>query len=43
MSYNSKPKEWYKVDKFLNKESYHNVTKIYKQCDILLKSKVRKV
>ena len=38
MSYNGKPKEWYKVDKFLNKVPFHNVTNIYKQCDILLKS-----
>jgi len=38
MSYNGKPKGWYKVDKFLNKVPYHNVTNIYKQCDILLKS-----
>ena len=38
LSYDGKPKEWYKVDKFLNKVPYHNVTNIYKQCDILLKS-----
>ena len=38
MSYNGKQKEWYKVDKFLNKVPYHNVTNIYKLCDILLKS-----
>ena len=38
MSYNGKPKKWYKVDKFLNKVPFHNVTNIYKQCDILLKS-----
>ena len=38
MSYNGKPKEWYKIHKFLNKIPFHNVTNIYKQCDILLKS-----
>ena len=38
MSYNAKPKKWYKVDKFLNKVPYEKVGQIYEECDILLKS-----
>jgi len=38
MSYNGKPKKWYRVDKFLNKIPYHNVKNVYGQCDILIKS-----
>ena len=38
MSYNAKPKNWYRVDRFINKVPYEKVGKIYEQCDILLKS-----
>lgn len=40
MSYNAPPKEWYKVDKFLNKIPFENVSQIYSECDILLKSSI---
>ena len=38
MSYNAEPKNWYRVDKFFHKVSYENVSQIYEQCDILIKS-----
>ena len=38
MSYNAKPKKWYKFDKFLNKVPYEQVGQIYEKCDILIKS-----
>ncbi|MDY7991477.1 glycosyltransferase [Paenibacillus polymyxa] len=38
LSYNGEPKEWYKVDKFLNKVPHDQVGKVYADCDILLKS-----
>lgn len=38
LSYSGKPKEWYRVDKFLNKVPYDEVGQIYSECDILLKS-----
>ena len=38
MSYNGKPKNWYRVDKFLNKIPYQKVRNVYEQCDILIKS-----
>lgn len=38
MSYNAKPKEWYRVDKFLHQIPYEKVQEIYSQCDILLKT-----
>ena len=38
LSYNAKPKKWYKYDKFYNKVSHNEVYKIYQECDILLKS-----
>jgi len=38
LSYNGKPKEWYKYDKFLNKIPHENVIHVYEDCDILLKS-----
>jgi hypothetical protein len=38
LSYNGKPKEWYKYDKFLNKIPHENVKHVYEDCDILLKS-----
>ena len=38
MSYNEKPKDWYKIDKFLHRVPYDEVPDVYKQCHILLKS-----
>ena len=38
LSYNGKPKDWYKIDKFINKLPHDKVNKIYEECDILLKS-----
>ena len=38
MSYNAKPKDWYRVDKFLHRVPYEEVQKVYKACDILLKT-----
>lgn len=38
MSYNAKPKKWYKVDKFLHKIPFDKVSEVYNQCDILLKT-----
>lgn len=38
MSYNAKPKEWYRVDKFLHRVPYEEVQKVYADCDILLKT-----
>lgn len=38
MSYNAKPKNWYKVDKFLSKVPYEKVNEIYEKSDILIKS-----
>ena len=38
LSNNGKPKEWYFLDKFLNKIPHEKVKEIYYQCDILLKS-----
>lgn len=38
LSYSGKPKDWYRVDKFLNKIPYDEVSKIYSECHILLKS-----
>lgn len=38
MSYNAKPKEWYRVDRFLHQIPYEKVQEIYSQCDILLKT-----
>ena len=38
LSYNSKPKEWYRVDRFFNKVPYEKVGKVYAKCDILLKT-----
>jgi glycosyltransferase involved in cell wall biosynthesis len=40
MSYNGKPKSWYKVDKFLSKIPYEKVGSIYEKCDILIKSSI---
>ena len=41
MSYHGKPKEWYRVDKFLSKIPYKNVKSVYQQSDILIKSSYR--
>lgn len=38
LSYNAKPKSWYKIDKFLNKIAFEKVNQVYEQCDILIKS-----
>ena len=38
MSYNGKPKKWYRVDKFLSKIPYQKAINVYEQCDILIKS-----
>ena len=38
MSYQGKPKNWYRIDKFLSKIPYDKVGNVYKQCDILIKS-----
>lgn len=38
LSYNAEPKEWYQVDKFLHKVPFEEVSKVYQQCHILLKT-----
>lgn len=38
LSYNAKPKAYYRVDKSFNRVPYEEVGKIYQQCDILLKT-----
>lgn len=38
MSYNAKPKESYRVDRFLHAVPYEQAAEVYAQCDILLKS-----
>lgn len=38
MSYNAKPKERYRYDKFLHRIPYDEVGEIYASCDILIKS-----
>lgn len=38
MSYNGQPKDWYRVDRFLQRVSYQKVWEVYAQCDILIKS-----
>jgi len=38
MSYNEKPKDWYKFDKFLHRVPYDKVGEVYQNCHILLKS-----
>lgn len=40
MSYQGKPKDWYRVDKFFHKIPYDQVPDIYRQCDILIKSSI---
>ncbi len=38
MSYQGKPKDWYRVDQFFHKVPYNKVPDIYRQCHILIKS-----
>lgn len=38
MSYNAKPKDWYRVDRFFHRVPYEQVPDIYAQCDILVKT-----
>ena len=38
LSYDGKPKYWYKIDKFFNVIPHEEVKRIYDSCDILLKS-----
>ena len=40
MSYSTKPKSSYRVDKFLQQVPYEEVAKVYQQCHILLKTSV---
>lgn len=40
MSYQGKPKDWYRVDRFLHKVPYAEVPDIYRQCHILIKSSI---
>ena len=40
MSYQGKPKNWYRVDKFLHRVPYGDVPGVYLQCDILLKTSI---
>jgi glycosyltransferase involved in cell wall biosynthesis len=38
VSYEGKPKSWYRVDHFLHQVPYEEMPLLYGQCDILLKS-----
>ena len=40
MSYGAKPKNWYRLDRFLYKIPFENVNQIYEKCDILIKSSI---
>ena len=40
LSYQGKAKEWYHVDKFLQRVPHDKVGKIYQSCDILLKTSI---
>ena len=40
MSYQGKPKDWYRVDRFLHKVPYSQVPDVYRQCHILIKSSI---
>lgn len=40
LSNNAKPKDWYRVDKFLNKIPFEEVSEVYRQCHILLKTSI---
>ncbi|WP_297237040.1 glycosyltransferase [uncultured Faecalicoccus sp.] len=38
MSYNAKPKSWYRIDRFFHRIPYEEVPSVYSQCDILIKT-----
>lgn len=40
LSYQGEPKKWYYVDKFYHQVPYDQVSKIYQECDILIKSSI---
>lgn len=40
MSYQGRPKHWYRVDRFLHQVPNEKVGEVYSQCDILLKSSI---
>ncbi|MFV0250420.1 MAG: glycosyltransferase [Bacilli bacterium] len=40
LSYQGKPKDWYHIDRFMNKIPYDEVGKVYQNCDILLKTSI---
>lgn len=40
LSYQKEPKSWYYVDKFYHKIPHDEVGKIYKECDILIKTSI---
>ena len=40
VSYNAKPKKWYRVDKFFQKVPYDEMPTLYRQCHILLKTSI---
>lgn len=40
LSYQGKPKNWYYVDKFMHRVPYDQVSKVYQDADILIKSSI---
>ena len=40
LSYQGKPKKWYRVDKFYHRVPYDEVGKVYSECDVLLKTSI---
>lgn len=38
LSYNAEPKSWYKIEKFYHKVPFEEVSNVYRQCHILLKT-----
>ncbi|MDO4398737.1 MAG: glycosyltransferase [Candidatus Saccharibacteria bacterium] len=40
LSYQGEPKKWYRVDKFYHRVPHDEVGKVYKECDILLKTSI---
>ena len=40
LSYQGEPKKWYKVDKFYHKVPHEEVGRVYRECDILLKTSI---
>lgn len=40
LSYNAQPKSWYKIDRFLHKVPFEEVSDVYRQCHILLKTSI---